>query len=84
LKIRRMVSLGGFVWTGGRVFFLNLVGCDDFVRVGGPCEGLWHLICLCEEAVDSGLEIDDGSEDAGNSLLLQLGSVRCDGRKSGP
>ena len=39
-------------------------GGDDFVGVGGPCEGLGVGIMLVEEAVDCGLEIDDGSEDA--------------------
>jgi hypothetical protein len=59
-------------------------GCDDFVRVGGPCEGLWHLICLCEEAVDSGLEIDDGSEDATfQAPLGQLGEVTLHGVEPG-
>jgi len=59
-------------------------GCDDFVRVGGPCEGLWHLICLCEEAVDSGLEIDDGSEDATfQAPLGQIGEVPLHGVEPG-
>ena len=44
---------------------------DDFVWVCGPCEGLWRLVCLCDEAVDGGLEIDDGSEDA--ALQTSLG-----------
>ena len=39
-------------------------GGDDVVRVCGPCEGLWRLVCLGEESVDGFLEIDDGSEDA--------------------
>jgi hypothetical protein len=39
-------------------------GGDDFVWVCSPCEGFWTLVCLVDEAVDSGLEIDDGSEDA--------------------
>src|SRR5271154_2058241 len=37
---------------------------DDFVRVRGPCEGLGLLIVLFEEAVDRGLQIRDGPEDA--------------------
>ena len=41
-----------------------LDGSDDFVRVGGPCEWLGLLIVLGEEAVDRGLEVDDGVEDA--------------------
>jgi hypothetical protein len=52
--------------------------------VGGPCEGLWHLICLCEEAVDSGLEIDDRSEDATfQAPLGQLGEVPLHGVEPG-
>jgi hypothetical protein len=37
---------------------------DLVVRICGPCEGLRHLICFGDEAVDGGLEVDDGSEDA--------------------
>ncbi len=39
-------------------------GCDDFVRVGGPDEGLWLLVVVDDEAVDRGLQIDDALEDA--------------------
>jgi hypothetical protein len=39
-------------------------GGDDFVRVRGPCEGLWRLVCFGEVSIDGFLEIDDGSEDA--------------------
>jgi hypothetical protein len=39
-------------------------GGDGFVWIGGPGEGLWGLIGLGDEAVDGGLEVDDGSEDA--------------------
>jgi hypothetical protein len=38
-------------------------GGDDFLGVSGPNEGLWHLICLVDEAIDRGLELDNGSED---------------------
>jgi len=40
-----------------------LDGGDAFVGIGGPGEGLGLLVVLGEEAVDGGLEIDDGSED---------------------
>src|SRR6202035_5238977 len=61
-----------------------LDGGDDFVRVGGPCEGLWHLVSLGEEAVDGGLQIDDGSEDATlQSPLGQLGEVTLYGVEPG-
>jgi hypothetical protein len=39
-------------------------GGDDFVGLGGPCEGCRHQVCFLNEAVDGGLEIDDGAEDA--------------------
>ena len=39
-------------------------GGDDFVGVCGPCEGLRFGVGLGEEAVDGGLEVDDGAEDA--------------------
>ena len=39
-------------------------GGDDSVRVGSPCEGFWFCVGFGEEAVDGGLEVDDGSKDA--------------------
>src|SRR5271167_4312865 len=39
-------------------------GGDYVIRVRGPGEGLGLLIVLFEEAVDRGLEVCDGSEDA--------------------
>ena len=39
-------------------------GGDDMVWVGGPGEGLWVCIGLGDEAVDGGLQVDDGAEDA--------------------
>jgi len=39
-------------------------GYDDFAWVCGPSEGLWHLVCLVQKAVDGGLQIDDRSKDA--------------------
>src|SRR5271165_257620 len=59
-------------------------GGDGFVGVCGPCEGLWGLVCLGEEAVDGGLEVDDGSEDAAlQSSLGQRGEVTLDGVQPG-
>ena len=59
-------------------------GGDDFVWVCGPCEGLWRLVCLGEEAVDGSLEIDDGSENAAfQTSLEQLGEVALDGVEPG-
>ena len=39
-------------------------GGDDFVGISGPGEGFGHLVGVLDEAVDGGLKIDDGSEDA--------------------
>ena len=39
-------------------------GGDDFVWVGGPCEGLGIVVGVVEEAVDGGSEFADGSKDA--------------------
>ena len=50
-------------------------GGDDFVRVGGPCEGLGLLIVLFEEAVDRGLKVGDGPKDAALEPPL------CEGRE---
>ena len=59
-------------------------GGDDFVWIGGPGEGLGHLVGLLDEAVDGGLEIDDGSEDAAfQSSLRQLGEEALDGVQPG-
>jgi hypothetical protein len=38
-------------------------GGDDFVGIGGPNEGFGLGVGFCNEAVDGGLEIDDGVED---------------------
>jgi hypothetical protein len=61
-----------------------LDGGDDLVGIGGPCEGLWHLVCFLDEAVDGSLKVDDGSEDAAlYSSLRQLGEEALDGVKPG-
>jgi hypothetical protein len=49
-------------------------GGDDFVRIGGPDEGLWLLVMIDDEAVDGGLEIDDALENP--ALEAALGEVR--------
>ena len=41
----------------------TLDGGDDFVGIGGPGEGRWVGVVLGDEAVDSGLQIDEGVED---------------------
>lgn len=55
-------------------------GGDDPVRIGGPCEGLRFGVVLSNEAVDGGLEIDDGAEDAApEAALRELGEEAFDG-----
>lgn len=47
---------------------------DDLVWVFGPDEGFWVLIVLCNEAVDSRLEVRHGPEDAAlEPALAELG-----------
>src|SRR4249919_3930125 len=48
-------------------------GCDDPVRIGGPGEGARFCVMLMAEAVDGGLEVDDGVE--GPSLEPALGEL---------
>ena len=38
--------------------------CDDFVGIGLPYEAFRLFVVLLDEAVDGGLKIDDGVEDA--------------------
>ena len=47
-------------------------GGGDFVGIGDSCEGLWAVVGLGEEAMDGGLEIDEGSEHAALQSLLAL------------
>ena len=59
-------------------------GSDDFVGVGGPCERFGLPIVFGEEAVDGGLQIDDGAEDAAlQAAAGQLGEVAFDGVEPG-
>ena len=59
-------------------------GGDDFVWVSGPCEGFGVDIGLGDEAVDGGLEIDDGAEDAAlEAALGELGEEAFDGIEPG-
>ena len=39
-------------------------GGDDSVGVGGPFKGFGHLVGVLDEAIDGGLEVDDGLENA--------------------
>jgi hypothetical protein len=55
-------------------------GGDDFVRIGGPDEGLWLLVMIDDEAVDGGLEIDDALENpALEAALGEDGEEALDG-----
>ena len=49
-------------------------GGDDFVGISDPLERLGLGVVVFEEAVDSGLEINEGSEDA--ALQASLGQDR--------
>ena len=49
-------------------------GGNDPVGIGGPDEGLGVMVGLVEVAVDGGLEVDDGAEDA--ALEASLGQRR--------
>ena len=51
-------------------------GGDDFVGIRGLLEGLGAGIVIIEEAVDSGLEVGDGSEDAALEAALGQGWQR--------
>ncbi len=54
-------------------------GGDDFVWICGPGEGFWVIVGLVEEAVEGGLEVDDGAEDAAfEAALRQLGEEPLD------
>ena len=37
---------------------------DDFIWIGGPGERSGVFVGFCDEAIDGGLEIDEGMEDA--------------------
>ena len=51
----------GYAWIDLRLV-PSFDGGDDFVGVGRPDEGLGIAIDLFDEAVDGGLEIDDGAQ----------------------
>jgi hypothetical protein len=38
------------------------MGGDDFLRVGGPDEGLWVMVDLFDVAVDGALQVIDGAD----------------------
>jgi hypothetical protein len=38
--------------------------CDDLVRVGFPDKGVGLAIVFGDEAIDGGLKVDEGMEDA--------------------
>ena len=57
---------------------------DNLIRIGFPDEGLRLLIVLLDEAIDGGLEIDDGSKDTSlQSALCELGEEAFDGIEPG-
>jgi hypothetical protein len=59
-------------------------GRHDFIRVGGPDEGLEVMIGLFDEAIDGGLELDDRAEDAAlETAPGKLGEEALDGVEPG-
>ena len=53
---------------------------DDCIGVGAPDEGLGVLIVLGDEAVDGGLQVDDGAEHAVlQAAAGELGEEALDG-----
>ena len=55
-------------------------GGDDFVGVCSPDERSWFLVMLLDEAVDGGLKVNDGVEDAVfQAPSGQLGEEALDG-----
>ena len=49
-------------------------GCDDLIGVCFPDEWVWFVVVFFDEAVDGGLEVDDGMEDAAlEAPLRQFG-----------
>jgi hypothetical protein len=59
-------------------------GSDDLVGISGPDEGLGTVIKLGEEAIDGGLEIDDGSEqaDTARRKILDVDRLTVNQRKA--
>jgi hypothetical protein len=59
-------------------------GGDDLVGIGGPCEGFGVFVGLGDEAVDGGLEVDEGAKDAAlEASFGELGEVSLDGVEPG-
>ena len=57
---------------------------DDLVGAGGPDEGFWILVVLGTEAIDGGLEIDDGMEHTAFQVpFRELGEEALDGIEPG-
>ena len=55
-------------------------GGDDLVRVCGPVEGLRFDVVFDDEAIDCGLQIDDGDEHAAlQSPFGEFGEEAFDG-----
>lgn len=52
---------------------------DNLVGIGGPGEGVGLVVMLGDEAVDGGLQVDDGAEDASRqAAFCQLGKEALD------
>lgn len=59
-------------------------GSDYLVGIGGPCERFGVFVGLGDEAVDGGLEVDEGVKDAAlEASFGELGEVTLDGVEPG-
>ena len=59
-------------------------GGDDLVGIGGPLEGLRVGVVVIEKAVDGGLKVGDGTEDAAlETALGEDGEEALDGVEPG-
>jgi len=61
-------------WMESSAWCPSSDGGDDFVGVCIPCEGLRFGVGLGEEAVDGGLGVDDGAEEAAFQAAPSLGA----------
>ncbi len=59
-------------------------GGDDLIGVGGPNEGLGVMVGLSDEAINGGLEFDDGVKDAAlEAAAGEFGEEALDGIEPG-
>ena len=70
--------------TGVQTCALPIYSSDDVVWISGPGEGFRVIVCFGDEAIDGGLEIDQGVEDAAFELpSCEFGEEAFDGVEPG-